>query len=447
MLDQLYQKRLPRFVDECLAAADWQRFDVVGLTSMFQQQVASLALAARIKLVSPGTLIVFGGANVEGEMGLEHLRAFADIDIAIVGEGDEAFPNLLHALDHRRTSIYTTHLDEVDLPGVAIRCEGAPRLLAPARPFARLDDLPPPDYTGWFARRARVGTDNGWCVDVQAVPVETSRGCWWGTKHHCTFCGLNGAIMGFRSKSPGRVREELDVLAARHGYTQFEATDNILDVHYLRELFPILMSERLDFEFFFEVKANLTLPQLRIPRQGGVRWIQPGIESMSTHILRLMRKGTTALQNVRLLKWARYLGLRVSWNLLWGFPGEVPEDYENELAFLRTLTHLEPPDDCGRIWLERFSPYWEDRARFGMSNVRPEESYRFVYPAHVDLEKVAYFFDYTAEDTIRDEEHQPTVDLVADWSKRYDSATPDYLRYRRTPSGVFIDDRRACFPV
>ena len=38
---------------------------------------------------------------------------------------------------------------------------------------------------------------------------ETSRGCWWGERMHCTFCGLNGATMSYRSKSPRRAVDEL----------------------------------------------------------------------------------------------------------------------------------------------------------------------------------------------------------------------------------------------
>ena len=35
-----------------------------------------------------------------------------------------------------------------------------------------------------------------------------------------------------------------------------------------------------------------------------------------------MRKGVTALQNLRLLKWCAEIGITPAWNLLYGFPGE-----------------------------------------------------------------------------------------------------------------------------
>ena len=79
---------------------------------------------------------------------------------------------------------------------------------------------------------------------------------------------------------------------------------------------------------FYEVKANLRLQQVALLAAAGIDRIQPGIESLSDHVLKLMRKGTTALQNVQLLKWCREHGVKAEWNVLYGFPGELPEDYE-----------------------------------------------------------------------------------------------------------------------
>jgi magnesium-protoporphyrin IX monomethyl ester (oxidative) cyclase len=58
--------------------------------------------------------------------------------------------------------------------------------------------------------------------------LETSRGCWWGAKQHCTFCGLNGGAMAFRSKSAERVVEEIRYLRDRYGVESLSVVDNIL---------------------------------------------------------------------------------------------------------------------------------------------------------------------------------------------------------------------------
>ena len=71
-----------------------------------------------------------------------------------------------------------------------------------------------------------------------ALPIEASRGCWWGMKSHCTFCGLNGISMRFRSKSAERAENELLTLAKRYKVTKFVAVDNILDLSYFKTLLP-----------------------------------------------------------------------------------------------------------------------------------------------------------------------------------------------------------------
>ena len=216
---------------------------------------------------------------------------------------------------------------------------------APTPPADQLDDLPAPDYDEYFQRAEdlgvlpRTGLRNVW------LPIETGRGCWWGAKHHCTFCGLNGATMRFRSKSAERVLNELAEQARRYRSFHFEAVDNIVDMAYFTKLFPVLADRETGYEIFYEVKANLSREQLRLMAQAGVTHIQPGIESLSSNVLRLMRKGVRASQNVNLLRWAHYYGINVDWNLLWGFPGETEQDYADQAAVIPHLRHLPPPAD------------------------------------------------------------------------------------------------------
>ena len=75
--------------------------------------------------------------------------------------------------------------------------------------------------------------------------------------------------MTFRAKSPGRLLNELAEQARRYRSFRFEAVDNILDMHYLSSLLPTLIESAADYELFYEVKANLTRPQLRLMAQAG----------------------------------------------------------------------------------------------------------------------------------------------------------------------------------
>jgi ribosomal peptide maturation radical SAM protein 1 len=423
---------VPAFLDSVVATLPWHEVRVVGFTCTFQQNAASFALARWLKRRYPTILTLFGGANFDGEMGVELARSVDCVDAAVIGEGDTAFPRLLSAL-----------ADETGLaavPGVARRVGDRVIAAPPAPPADHLDELPAPDYDEYFQRADDLGLlPRARHRDVW-IPFESARGCWWGAKHHCTFCGLNGTTMRFRAKSPQRTLDELAWLARRYHSFRFEAVDNILDPGYLKELFPAIVDSGAGYEIFYEVKANLTRAQLRLLAQAGVTRLQPGLESLSSQVLRLMDKGVRAAQNVNLLRWARYYGIDVAWGILWGFPDESPQDYAEQAAVVPHLLHLQPPSSADRIWLERFSPLFTRPE--GLRYRTPERSYRFVYPDRVDLDRAAYFFEYELEDALPDSAYEGLRRAVADWSDAWACDHQPVLTYRSAPGFIQIYDGR-----
>jgi ribosomal peptide maturation radical SAM protein 1 len=379
------------FLQECLDAHDWTAFDLVGFTSTFEQNIASLALAHRLKALHPQLRIAFGGANWEGVMGQEYHRCFGCVDYVCSGEADESFPRLVAALGGAPA---TLERRLAAIPGLVYRSRsGASLANRPADPVQHMDALPLPSFEAYFAQRSASQAAQ------QVSPVllfEASRGCWWGAKSHCTFCGLNGHSMAYRRKSPERLLTELRHLITHWPCPTLEAVDNILDMGYFDTVLPVLETLDLPGPVFFEVKANLKRHHVAALRRAQITRIQPGIESLSDHVLKLMRKGTTALHNVQLLKWCREYGLAVDWNLLHGFPGETDADYAAMLTLLPKLSHLQAPGACGPIRLDRFSPYFQKPADFGLQNVQPLPVYRFLYPlSGLRLEQIAYYFHFS----------------------------------------------------
>ncbi len=425
---------VPSFLDSLLDEFPWHEMAVVGFSSTFEQNTASFALARRLKERYPHIFTVFGGANFDGDMGPEFVRAFDYIDAAIIGEADTAFPRLLGALAEGS--------DLHSVPGMAFRVDGAVSVTPPCPPIAQLDDLPVPDYGDYFALAEKLGILSRAGRRRIWLPIETARGCWWGAKHHCTFCGLNGTTMQFRAKSAGRVLDELAQQARRYRSFRFEAVDNILEPSYLKDLFPGLAETEAGYELFYEVKANLDREHLKIMAQAGVAHIQPGIESLSTHVLGLMRKGVRAVQNVNLLRWCQYYGIDVSWNLLWGFPGETEQDYVEQAAAMPHLHHLQPPASADRIWLERFSPLFTGHDTRGLTGKTPERSYRYVYPDSVDLERAAYFFDYKDEGSLAEDAYAAVRAAVEAWSGAWRAESPPTLTLSSAPHFVQIADQR-----
>jgi ribosomal peptide maturation radical SAM protein 1 len=376
------------FLDWCVDEVLRDRPRVVGFTSVFQQHLASLALARLIKDVSPETVIVLGGANCEGVMGAETVRQFPFVDAAVSGEADEVFPELVRRV-----------LDGTpfgDLEGVRtpqrVNVEFEQRRFSTPRPIQNLDELPYPDFEDYFAQFEASKYGRVWQPNLF---VETSRGCWWGEKMHCTFCGLNGATMAYRSKSPQRALDELVTLARRHPGCDLQVVDNILDMGYFKTLLPELAARRLDLGLFFETKSNLKKDHIRLLRAAGIRYIQPGIESLSDEVLSLMRKGVSSLQNIQLLKWCKELGVRPAWNLLFGFPGEPSDAYARMAKVVPYLTHLPPPGAISIIRLDRFSPNFFDAEKLGLIEIEPVASYQHVYQLPREaIANLAYYFTF-----------------------------------------------------
>jgi ribosomal peptide maturation radical SAM protein 1 len=195
-LEEIEQRIAPQFLTQALTSIDWGRYGIIGFTSMFHQNVASVTLAKMIKDLYPTVRIVFGGAHYDGEMGLEYFRAFPWIDHVVVGEGEEPFPALVRQI-----------LDGGDGPvpaGVAYRKGGKVEFAPNSRLFMDFARMGPPDYDDYFDQVKEVDPESYEGLN-RILLYESARGCWWGEKHHCTFCGLNAQSMKFRSKSPALV--------------------------------------------------------------------------------------------------------------------------------------------------------------------------------------------------------------------------------------------------
>ncbi len=404
------RKMVEGFLEECLKTVVSARPRVVGFTSLFHQHVASLALSNRIKAKLPDTFIIFGGSNCEGLMGAETLRQFEFVDAVVSGEGELVFPEIVRCILAVKPM--------PNLEGVFCRRSSEPRVVhQPLRntpTIENLDALPIPDYDEYFEQF------NNSSLDLSKKPsllFETSRGCWWGEKHHCTFCGLNGDTMTYRSKSAARAFSEFLYLTERYPGCSVNVVDNILDMKYFKDFIPMLAERNHGFNLFYEVKANLRKDQLRLLCQAGVGEIQPGIESLSDNVLRIMRKGVSALQNIQLMKWCKELGLKVYYNLIWGFPGEQVDDYLEMAQLVPLITHLQPPIGEGPIRIDRFSPNFEQAQQLGFKNLSPHPAYQHVYPfATQVLWQLAYFFTSQVSTSHNDPDYtRPLADEVKSW--------------------------------
>ena len=106
---------------------------------------------------------------------------------------------------------------------------------------------------------------------------ESSRGCWWGAKHHCTFCGLNGSTMAFRRKDAGCAIRRSSNFPNTYRCLELLATDNILATDYLDQLLPRLAERDTDITLFLKSRQRSQPFTVSKLRGAGITRIQPGI--------------------------------------------------------------------------------------------------------------------------------------------------------------------------
>jgi magnesium-protoporphyrin IX monomethyl ester (oxidative) cyclase len=323
----------------------------------------------------------------------------------------------------------------------------SPHALAPPRPLIRdLDALPTPDYDDYFdaLRASTLST-----LIRPGLLAESSRGCWWGEKSHCTFCGLNGTGMKYRSKSPERVLTELGELSRRYGVNGIQFVDNILDMSYFRTMLPRLAAEGSPYALFYETKANLRREQVKLLADAGVRWIQPGIESLDDNVLRLIGKGNSTLINLQLLKWCSEFGINAAWNMLSGVPGESDSWYAAMAEWLPAIFHLQPPSGVNRVRYDRFSPYHTRARDFGLT-LQPSRAYAYVYPLpRESLMELAYSFEderqpgHVHRGLPGQPGQQKLQAAVEEWNDRWHTSRP-VLRVRDEGDRLDVVDTRPC---
>ncbi len=338
----------------------------VGCDITYEQRNAVLAVLKRIREKKPEIVTMVGGNSCTGDRG----RALVDyapwVDLVFSGEADDIIVPVFRMLaagvsPEEINRVYPCVLVKGSVPGFHARAE--------------LESCAVPDFTDYFAELERTGLRGA--VDP-CLLIEASRGCWWGERRRCTFCGIHTCCetLVYRSKSPAKIAAELKLQRDRWGVNAFVFTACSLSRVLAAEP-PGLLSERDGFHLFAEVKSNLTLRELRGLKCAGFVMVQPGIESLQDDLLRLMNKGNRGIRHIEFLKHARACGMHLIWHMLGIMPFDCPEYYRELAEFVPWLTHLQAPVSANNIIFQRSSTYTQHQADYGL-RLQPVEVYNYL---------------------------------------------------------------------
>ncbi len=434
LLDQ--RAGLDAFLDELIDAHDLAGADIVGFTALFSQTVASFAMARRLKLANPDLTTCIGGAACEGVMGKAFAAQVDAVDYVFSGPGLVGFPAFV----------------ECRMAGDWAGCE----TIAGVFSSDNTDDVDPVGEE--LDIDANLQLDYGPFLDAfeaafpggEARPVllfETSRGCYWAERMVCAFCGLNGTQRCYRPMSPANALTQIHSLYRWVSRCpSFIAVDTIVPRDYLRDVLPAL-DLPAGMKLMYEVRPDLHASEIAALCNAGVAALQPGIESLSSHTLKLMRKGSTAFRNIRFLKACSGYAVSLDWNLLICSPGEPEATYEKYVRDIPLLLHLAPPSAAYPINFVRHSHYFENAAAYGL-DLQPQDFYGLTYPFdNAIIRDIAnHFVDRRADTDAMDRWLDVLNERVAYWRRRWlgeDGRPQARLCFMEDGAGRLIYDSRS----
>ena len=409
-----------RACSEWLETINWTSYLTAGFSVCFYQLLSSLYLARRLKERAPGLPITFGGSSCSGELGKSLIENFPDIDFVVDGEGETPLVELCRHLQKKQAG----------LPN-RILSKHHPLTTQESEKPADLAGQPIPEYSPYFEQAGRIFSSSPF---IPEIPVEFSRGCWW---NKCTFCNLNLQWCGYSYKKAEQMVFEVESLAAKHRCLDFCFTDNALPPKEADRFFSEL-NPGCDYRFFAEIRATTDADRLKKYRVAGLTTIQVGIESLSTSLLNKMKKGTSAIENIAIMKYAMAADIALEGNLITHFPTSSEDEAAETLEHLDYVLPFKPLNPAV-FFLGFESPVYRSPDDYNISAFTQYRKYRYLFPQEILKRLELVVKDYRGDKTRQDKLWKPVRKKITEWETFHTNRTATGkkpLSYR--DGGTFI---------
>ncbi len=420
-----YVQRTDLLYQWVLDHLDWRSYDIIGFTLNYGQLLPSLAIAKKIKQLTPEKKIILGGSRTTGAIGRNILHAFPYVDFIVSGDGEDALFRLASEYENR-TSI----------PGLIYRNQEQV-LCNNTEEHLDLNTLPIPSYDPFYQQLSSTTADiQQYYQYYGRLPVEISRGCWW---NRCTFCNLNTQHSCYREKSIKRILQEIQFLSERYHMMDFQLIGNTLPKNQHRTLFEKIKKIDKDFSFFVEARAGqLTSQDYTAMKEAGFTTIQTGIESFSKSYLQKMNKGTRVIDNIAALKFCKENGIKNNYNLLVRYPNEEPEDFQETKKTIQLLKgYLDAPQLC-ELRVMHGSTIHCNPEQFNIQRLEHAPIDQVIYPEEYLQKGIAFVYAFKPRNP---PVHSQWESLVEEWKKEQHTAEQEIRTQQSSTDRVlyFVD--------
>ena len=316
---------------QALLEAELERSPLcVGLSSMTGPQLHHALEVSRLVKRRDRIPVVWGGVHPSllPEQTLENEY----VDYVVQGEGEEAFLELVQALEQGRPP--------VDVPGVWHKRNGAPAFGGP-RPFVDLNAQPELAYD-----LVDVPKYTRTVFGVKRLSFASSRGC----TYPCAFC-YNTVFhqRRWRALDAGIAVRQIKNLVNRYSVRGLFLTDAnfFLDLDRARTILedaqreiPGLVFSRLHIRF--DSLVRLTDSDFALLERAGCKCLAVGIESGSERIRNLLRKPIDEARLREVNRAMRRYAIVPLYFFMMGFPTETVEELRQTCRLFTTLVQDNP---------------------------------------------------------------------------------------------------------
>ena len=264
-------------------------FDAVGFGCIVTGYQIAKRLASLAKRVNPDAPVIVGNSVASSVP--ETLLDKTEVDIAVIGEGDQTIIELLDCLDRRG--------DLETVKGVCFRKDGRVVCTGPRRPWLDVDAIALPVWELFDARKyvaeSKLYVSEPYPIpydQIRAFPVNTARGC----PFNCTFCYHVFRDYKYRYRSPEGVLDEVRELQRRYdiNYVNFWDELTFLTLAQTDRLVSAILDSGLKFHWTASCRGDLfpdsALELAKKLKQAGCVGLGYSLESANAGILKAMNK-------------------------------------------------------------------------------------------------------------------------------------------------------------
>jgi anaerobic magnesium-protoporphyrin IX monomethyl ester cyclase len=296
---------------------------VVGITCLTPRFPITMDIAAECKRLKPDVIVVVGGPHVTGLP--KYILKNRVIDYAVIGEGEEAFLELLNCL-----------ADGWPVEGLAnlIHRSGEAQKINPVRPFiADIDALP---FPAWDLLKLDHYLDPVFYKGPH-LGLMSARGC----PYNCYFCGSR-VVWGRRTRyrSPANMLAEIEEAIGKYNIREFMFYDDTFTLQRNRilEFCEAVIARHLDIRFYAQIRVDtIDVEIAKKLKAAGCFAVAIGVESGNEAILKTMGKNLTKDQiraGCNVLKAAEMPFLA---SYIIGHPGDTHETIQQTIDFANEL--------------------------------------------------------------------------------------------------------------